>query len=344
MDIPYVVSRRGVGIFINKQLIMKNKWPRSEYRIKEDPGNSPKGITKTSTFNDLHKNSFDENHWIRERLFTDKVQKAIEDGKQYVKRIYKQIVNGKVIKYAATFMHSTYLDNRFVDDVYKAKLLNLINEDTNYYNVYCLGKWGILKGLIFEHWDIVDDIPEKIDQRGFGLDFGFSSAPTTVVEVAFKDKELYIKEHLYETGMTNDVITKHLKGITAGHADCPTVADSAEPKSIAEIRNNGHPCMPSIKGPDSVVYGIQRMKQYHLHVCKDSPNLIKELHAYKWAEDKNGVQLNKPVGFNDHAIDAARYIISKLKSGVRVDMKAPQEEKQEDPTTEDLMENEAIWR
>ena len=124
-------------------------------------------------------NPIDENHWIRERLFTDKVQKAIEDGKQYVKRIYKQIVNGKVIKYAATFMHSTYLDNRFVDDVYKAKLLNLINEDTNYYNVYCLGKWGILKGLIFEHWDIVDDIPEKIDQRGFGLDFGFSSAPTT---------------------------------------------------------------------------------------------------------------------------------------------------------------------
>jgi phage terminase large subunit len=258
-------------------------------------------------------NPIDENHWLRTRVFSDAVQAEIEEGNQYVRREHTQVIKKKTIKYATTYMHSTFEDNKFLDDVYRAKLQNLIKVDTNYYNVYCLGLWGLLKGLIYDNWDVVDDFPDDLDQRGFGMDFGFSVDPTAVVEVGFRGNDLYVRERLYETGLTNQTIAEHLRGITEGHADCITVADSAEPKSIVEIRVHGQLCLPSAKGKDSVVYGIQRIKQFHIHVTADSSNLIKEIHGYKWAEDRNGIQQNKPVKFNDHLLDALRYIVTKLR-------------------------------
>jgi len=247
-------------------------------------------------------NPIDENHWIRQKLFTDSLQSEIESGNQFVRRAY-----------GMTVMHSTYHDNEFLDDIYKARLENLINEDSNYYDIYCRGVWGVLKGLIFEHWDQVDVWPEKFELSGYGLDFGYSVNPTSIIEAGFLGRDLYLREHCYQPGMSNRDIAAALFSITHGRMEVPTVADSAEPKSIAEIRALGHPCMPSVKGTDSVVFGIQRMKQYKIHILKTSTNLIKEFQGYKWATDRDGTPLNTPVKYNDHAIDACRYIITKLK-------------------------------
>ena len=258
-------------------------------------------------------NPIDENHWIRQKLFSDDIQAEIEAENQFARKEMTQEVDNKKITYAMSVMHSTYRDNEFLDDVYKARLENLINEDSNYYDIYCRGVWGVLKGLIFEHWEQCDVWPQDFDVSGYGIDFGFSVNPSSIVEAGFRGNDLYLREHCYKVGMTNKEIAVTLFGITHGRMEKPTVADSAEPKSIAEIRSLGHPCMPSVKGKDSVVFGIQRMKQYRILIYRESTNLIKELQGYKWATDRDGTPLNMPVKFNDHLIDAARYIITKLK-------------------------------
>ena len=258
-------------------------------------------------------NPIDEQHWIRQRLFDDDLQNEIESGSQVVRKEWTVEVEGEEITYGMSVMHSTYNDNKFIDKVYKAKLLNLIEQDANYHKIYTLGVWGILEGLIFEQWEVCKKWPESFDVMGFGLDFGFAVDPSAIVEAGFIGDDLYLRERLYETKLTNRDITQRLKGITQDAQTNLTVADSAEPKSIVEIRQAGHPCIPAVKGKDSIVYGIQRVKQFKVHLDYNSPNLVKEFQGYKWAEDKQGNPLNKPVDFNNHLIDATRYIVQRLK-------------------------------
>ena len=260
-------------------------------------------------------NPIDEKHWIRQNLFTDELQAKIESGIKVVRKEFQQMIEGKLITYAMTIMHSTYKDNRFIDDEYKAKLEQLVHEDSNYFKIYTLGVWGVLKGLIFEHWEICKQWPGEFDSGGYGLDFGFTVDPTAVIEAGFNGNDLYLKEHLYEYKLTNRDIASKLKEITKGKANKMTVADSAEPKSITEINQYGHTCIPCAKGKDSVIYGIQKIKQFNIHIDYNSPNLVKELQGYKWAENKDGEPKypRKPVDYNNHLIDAGRYIVTKLK-------------------------------
>ena len=285
-------------------------------------------------------NPIDEQHWIRKNLFTDDMQADIESGKNFVHQEFSHDVDGKDVVYSLSVMHSTFRDNRFLDDVYKARLQNLINEDSNYYDIYCLGRWGVLRGLIFDRWDTCDKWPEHVEHRGIGVDFGFSSNPTAIVEVAFVGDDLYIREHLYKPGLTNKQIATSLRAVTSG--DCVIVADCAEPKSIAEIRSYNLPCIGSTKGKDSVLFGLQRMKQFNIILMSDSINLIKEFQSYKWSENRNGEPLNVPVKFNDHLIDAARYIAIKLKgnSQVRFDIASTTDKKDPNEVTEDHLHKE----
>ena len=266
-------------------------------------------------------NPIDEGHWIRKRIFTDKIQGEIEDGSKICRKEFLMEIEGKPVNYFLTIMHSTYRDNRFIDDVYKARLEGLIEQDQNYYKVYCLGVWGVLKGLIFDKWEVVRNWPERttFDSVGFGLDFGYSVDPTAIVEVGFIGGDLYAREHCYEKELTNRTIATKLLQLTGGSSDL-VVADSAEPKSIAEIKQFNQPCLASIKGPDSVSNGIQRIKQFNLFVDHGSSNLIKELQAYKWAENKDGQLMNKPVDYNNHLIDALRYIVTRIKGFMSVQM------------------------
>jgi phage terminase large subunit len=297
-------------------------------------------------------NPIDEQHWIRQKLFTDELQALIESGTKIVRKEFSQKIEDRTVTYGMTIMHSTYKDNRFIDDEYKAKLEQLVEEDPNYFKIYTLGVWGVLKGLIFEDWKIVKEWPEEFDTGGYGLDFGFSVDPTAVIEARFNGNDLYLREHLYECKLTNRDIAAKLKGITKGEANKMTVADSAEPKSIVEINQYGHTCIPCAKGKDSVIHGIQKIKQFKIHIDYNSPNLVKELQGYKWAENKDGEPKypRKPVDFNNHLIDATRYVVTKIKGMlVTMDFMDEKEEKHfsDEAPDHDLanpdIDNDEIW-
>ena len=210
----------------------------------------------------------------------------------------------------ATIKHTTYKDNRFIDEHYYKVLENLKDVDVNYYNIYCLGEWGTAsKGLIFRNWQIVDDVPEAFDWCAYGLDFGFSNDPTALVKVLKKGDDLYFDEVIYQTGLTNtDLIELMRANITRNDE---VFADSAEPKSITELQRAGYNLTGADKGKDSIKHGIDLIHRFNINVTARSQNIIKELSNYKWKEHRaTGDILDQPIDAFNHAIDAIRYCCS----------------------------------
>lgn len=200
-------------------------------------------------------------------------------------------------------IHSTYLDNPYLTDIQIAEI-EANKGDTNWWKVYGLGETGTRQGVIYTNWTRCKAIPNKAKHIGRGLDFGFASDPTAIVDVYLSNGELYIDELCYQKGMTNDKIAERLRGLEGW-----TVADSAEPKSIQEIHNYGIRIEPCVKGQDSIRAGIDVVSRYRLNVTEKSLNLQNELRNYRWKEDKiTGETLNEPVDKFNHAMDALRYI------------------------------------
>jgi len=218
---------------------------------------------------------------------------------------------------------STMLDNPFLPDTIIKKIKgyeptpeNIASGTSDEYmwQVYGLGNKARLQGVIFDNWDIVDDIPDNAKFVAMGLDFGYTNDPTAVVELYTMDNELYFNEILYEAGLTNQDIAKKLVNKTD-----MIYADSSEPKSIEEIRREGYRIFPTEKGADSINYGINLMKQHKIHITKNSTNLEKELRRYRWMEKKEGGVENRPVDEFNHAIDACRYVCM-MKLGRSIDI------------------------
>lgn len=205
------------------------------------------------------------------------------------------------------FLIINYKDNEalsenIVKEIEKAKEKAKTSEYwANWWKVYGLGQTGSLEGVVFDNWTLIDKIPDEARLIGIGLDFGYSNDPTAIVEVyKYNDKRI-LNEICYRTGMVNNDISRILpKGVTI-------YADSAEPKSIEEIRRTGVDIRPVTKGKDSIMYGITTMHNESYLVTKDSTNLVKELRYYCWDTDKNGKKLNKPIDNYNHALDAVRY-------------------------------------
>jgi len=172
---------------------------------------------------------------------------------------------------------------------------------SNKWRVYGLGMVGNLDGVIFDNWSIIHNVPSDARLIGIGLDFGYTNDPTAIVEVyKYNDKRI-INEVAYRTGMLNGDIAKLLpKNIFI-------YADSAEPKSIEEIRRTGVNILPVTKGADSIIYGIQTMQTQEYLITSKSKNVINEFQKYIWSKDKNGDTNNKPIDNYNHAIDAIRY-------------------------------------
>lgn len=209
-----------------------------------------------------------------------------------------------------TIKHTTYKDNSFIDEHYYKVLENLKNIDENYYNIYCLGKWGSAsKGLIFKAWKIVDEIPADCQWYAYGLDFGFSQDPTALIQLARSGDDLYIDEAIYQTGLTNSDLINLMKDSLNGSTE--VFADQADPKSITELQRAGFNITGADKGKDSIKHGIDVMKRFNIHVTARSQNLIKELSNYKWKEHKaSGDVLDVPVDAFNHGIDAVRYCLT----------------------------------
>lgn len=205
-----------------------------------------------------------------------------------------------------TILKTTYKDNKFLtaDDV-----RDLESEtDSYYYNVYTLGNWGILGNVIFKNWRVEDlaDMQAQFTNRRAGLDFGFSSDPAAlwVSHYDRKNKTIYVFDELYERGLTNDVLAEEvIKHIGKDYV----IADSSEPKSIAELNRHGVNARGAKKGKDSVEHGIQWLQQQTIIVDTRCINLQNELRTYKWKEDAAGNPIRQPVDKNNHLIDAGRY-------------------------------------
>jgi len=207
----------------------------------------------------------------------------------------------------ADFIILTYLDNEALDEsIVKQIEKNREKAKTsaywaNWWKVYGEGKVGSLEGVIFSNWKQIDKLPNEARLIGIGLDFGYTNDPTAIIEVYTYNGQRILNELKYQTGMLNSDIAKVLPN------NVPIYADSAEPKSIDEIRRYGKTIKGVTKGRDSINYGIDIMQQQNYVVTSNSTNLIKELRSYIWDTDKQGVKLNKPIDHFNHAIDALRY-------------------------------------
>ena len=206
-----------------------------------------------------------------------------------------------------TYKDNEALDPSIVKEIEKARdKAQTSSYWANWWKVYGLGEIGSLQGVVLDNWQQCDSIPPDAKLVAYGTDFGFTNDPTTLVGVWKQDGKLWIDELLYRTNMTNNEIGNFYKTQNIGRAE--VICDSAEPKSIEELRRQGFNVHPAMKGPDSIKIGIDILKRYDLMVTKRSTNIIKELRSYLWETDRDGKLTGKPIDHNNHAIDALRYI------------------------------------
>jgi phage terminase large subunit len=202
---------------------------------------------------------------------------------------------------------SDHRHNPFLLDKQRAKIEGLLGKDAELWKVYARGLTGKIEGLVLPDYHIVDEIPLGYRSLGTGMDFGFTNDPTTAIDLYLGGGELWADEQLYSEGLTNSDIDKRLRAIHPRAWDL--VPDSAEPKSIEELRRLGHKVEPAQKGPDSVRAGLDQLKRYKLNVTRRSVNLRKELANYKYKVDRlTGKPTNEPVDAFNHCIDALRYV------------------------------------
>jgi phage terminase large subunit len=208
---------------------------------------------------------------------------------------------------------SDHRHNPFLTIDERKKIEALKNADYELWKVYARGLTGKITGLVFDEWYICESIPNGAKHIAAGLDFGFSNDETGCIQVYMQNGELWIDELLYETGLTNTDIDKKL--FEAGLSKkTELIADSAEPKSIEELKRLGWNIKPAKKGPDSVKNSIDILRRYKLNVTRRSVNLRRELGRYKWKADRSGKSVNEPVDAWNHLIDPLRYIaLNKLK-------------------------------
>jgi len=205
------------------------------------------------------------------------------------------------------FLILTYKDNEALDQSIVEQIEK--NRDkaktssywANWWKVYGEGQLGMLEGVVFSNWKGIDTIPKEARLLGIGLDFGYTNDPTAIVEIYSYNGQRIVNQIVYQNGLVNSEIAKRLP------KNVIVYADSSEPKSIEEIRRLGITIKGVTKGKDSINYGIDVMQRQDYLITNQSVDLIKELRSYIWDTDKTGRRLNKPIDFNNHAIDALRY-------------------------------------
>jgi phage terminase large subunit len=210
------------------------------------------------------------------------------------------------------FITLTYLDNEALSETIVKEIESAKEKAKtssyweNWWQVYGLGQTGSLEGVCIPEWQEIN-LPTEARLLCYGMDWGYSNDPTSLIAM-YKYNDAYIFDELiYQKGLLNSDISDLLK--TNGVNDI-VYADSAEPKSIAELNSYGHNVLPVSKGRDSIVYGLNLINQNKVYVTSRSKNLINELQNYIWMVDKQGNKLNKPIDAYNHAIDAMRYAMT----------------------------------
>lgn len=203
----------------------------------------------------------------------------------------------------------TFRDNEALDPEIRRTILARKHR-TGWWKVYGEGKLGEVEGKIYTDWDIIDAVPHEARLIRRGLDFGYSNDPSALVDIYQYNGGYILDEQLFRKGMDNSQIAAFINNLDTPHT--LIIADSAEPKSIDDLKGTGLIVLPCEKGPDSIRNGIQVVQSQRISVTKRSTNIIKEYRNYLWLTDKNGKVLNIPEGGFDHLMDAIRYAIVSL--------------------------------
>jgi phage terminase large subunit len=215
----------------------------------------------------------------------------------------------------AFYIHSTMLDNPFIPENSRLKILSYEPTEENFkrgtsdkrkWAIYGLGQRAKIEGLVFENIEIVKEIPEYVTKRFTGIDFGYTHDPTAIGEIGVWGNELFIDELCYRTRMTIAEIVGVLKSVNKNRK---IISESADPRLVDEIFNAGFNIHPVEKGKGSVEAGIEKMKAMKIHVTERSLNAIKEFKNYTYQQDKNGKWLNIPIDDFNHIIDLTRYVV-----------------------------------
>jgi len=190
----------------------------------------------------------------------------------------------------------------------------------NWWKVYGLGQLGELEGKIYTNWRIIDEVPKEARLERYGLDFGYSHDPATIVSVSYLNGEYILDEILYQKGMHNKDLADVIKNLDK----CLTIADSAEPKSIDEIRSYGVNILGAKKkqlnygGKKNYLnWSIDQVQTQKIAMTKKSLNLIKEYRNYMWQTDNDGKIIPVPEPGYDHCLDAVRYALISIVSLIR---------------------------
>lgn len=217
-------------------------------------------------------------------------------------------------------MTTNYLCNEWLDKADKKVFERMKKNNPRRYQVAGLGNWGIVDGLVYENWK-----EEKFElntirnlDSAFGLDFGYTNDPTALFcgAIDLKNKKIYVYDEIYQKGMSNKAIYDQINQM--GYSKEKITADSAEPKSIDELRGLGlRHITGALKGKDSINNGIQFIQDFEIIIHPRCVNFITEISNYTWDEDKFGNKINKPIDDFNHLMDAMRYAVEKYIKGNR---------------------------
>lgn len=203
------------------------------------------------------------------------------------------------------FITLTYKDNEALS-VEIVSSIEARKANKQWWQVYGLGQLGEVESKIYKDWQIIDEIPHEARLERYGLDFGYSNDPSSIVAIYKYNGGFVLDEICFQKGLLNSQIADILK-------NSPTalvLADSAEPKSIDEIKSYGISILPATKGQGSVLQGIQFVQAQRMSVTKRSLNIIKEYRNYLWKTDRDGKIINEPDHAFSHSMDAIRYGLS----------------------------------
>lgn len=232
--------------------------------------------------------------------------------------VYKKwFAESAIINQDTMILKTTYKDNRFLPDAYIAALEEKIHSNYNYYRIYALGDFVTLDKLVYNNWKIEDfDHRFLKGELIIGLDFGFVNDISAIVAsiIDENNKKIYIFKEYGATGKTNTELAQIITSL--GFSKSVIMADSAEPKSIEELKRQGISRIRACaKGKDSIIHGIQKIQQYEVIVHPSCEGVITEFENYTWKKDKqSGEYINTPIDDFNHYLDALRYSLQCLKT------------------------------
>ena len=249
-------------------------------------GELPEGYFKRIT---LTFNPWSQRHWLKSRFFDNESEDVLA-------------------------MTTTYLCNEWLSDADRKLFEDMRTRNPRRYQVAALGNWGVTEGLVFENWEELDFPLDKVRSlpRACGLDFGWVDPLAFIVSFIDIDaREIYIWDELYQSGLSNG---KAFEKITEmGYSHELIVADSADPKSIAELKGYGLKVTAAEKGRDSIMAGIRFLQDFRVYVHPKCVNFLNEISNYGWKTDRFGHLLDEPADEYNHLIDAWRYSMEKYR-------------------------------